>query len=275
MTRRRVTPNPDEIRHAAPGSPRVVVAHEAEAIREAALRVVRDVGFEGVGVADGESARVLVLSPPYPAALVVDVALPAVLGYKLCEEIRSHGVPTRVVLVASVYSKTAYKRRPSSLYGADDYVEQHHIPDQLAPKLLRLVPMVHGGHAAPHDVHNLSSLTLLERSTVENIRSAGEGRMAFRYATYEEGIARARRLARLILSDVILYNGALIDEGIRNGDLETRLGTDLDTGRELFALRVPAEIASVEDFLGAALAEFVAVKTSGKENNDPNDRGVS
>lgn len=253
----------------------MIVAHESDAIRDAALRVVREAGFEGVGVADGESARALTLSLPYPAALVVDVALPRVLGYQLCEEIRSRGIPTRVVLVASVYSKTAYKRRPSSLYGADDYVEQHHIPDQLAKKLVRLVPSAQLLDNAPRSVHDMASLSASERAALDVIRCAGEDRLAFRYATREEGVERARRLARLILSDMVLYNGALVDQGIRNGDLEARLGKDMVAGRELFALRVPAEIASVEDFLGAALAEFVSVRKGGMQGNDPHDRGAS
>ena len=44
-----------------------------------------------------------------------------------------------VILIASVFNKTAYKRTPHSLYGADDYVEQHHIPDMLPVKLARLI----------------------------------------------------------------------------------------------------------------------------------------
>ena len=51
---------------------------------------------------------------------------------------RRRAPTTRVVLVASIYNRTGYKRRPTSLYGADDYVEQHHIPDALVGKLERL-----------------------------------------------------------------------------------------------------------------------------------------
>jgi CheY-like chemotaxis protein len=250
---------------------RVVVAHEADAIREAAMRVVRDVGYQAIGVAEGESAHVLLLSSPHPAALVVDVGLPRRLGYELVEDIRRAELPTRTILIASVYSKTAYKRRPSSLYGADDYVEQHHIPDQLAPKLVRLVPPLGGapsrlcrsggaeGHEAPLiDVHDPYHLTQEQRAELAQIRAAGEGRLAFPHTTREESFERARRLARLIVADVILYNGAAVEAGLERGDLADRIAADLYAGRELFAKRVPPEIAADRDFIGAALTEFIA-----------------
>jgi DNA-binding response OmpR family regulator len=245
---------------------RVIVAHEEEALREAALRVVREAGHEGIGVADGVSARALVISPPHPVALVVDVGLPGVLGYELVDEIRRRALPTRVVLVASVFSKTAYKRRPTTLYGADDYVEQHHIPDQLPEKLARLLNGVKQEKTTA-DVHDPASLSAQQRSEIDHIRRAGEGRLMFRYGSREEAVDRARRLARVILADVVLYNGTAVEEGMRAADplaeLALRLRRDLDEGRELLALRVPPEIVHGEDFIGAALAEFVRAKAGG------------
>ncbi len=235
---------------------RVLVAHETDTIRDAALRVVREAGYEAVGVAEGESARTLLFAEPYPAALVVDVGLPKRLGYELVEDIRERGLPTRVVLVASVYSKTAYKRRPTSLYGADDYVEQHHIFDQLPAKLARLLPAPRP--VPDRDVHG--PLTPDERAEHDRVKSAGEGRLAFRYATRAEGIERARRLARLIVADLVLYNGAAVEEGLAAGDLPRRIAGDLAAGRELFALRVPAELVDEEDYIGAALDEFVRAR---------------
>lgn len=236
-------------------TPRVIVAHETAEIREAALRVVRDAGYEGIGVAEGQSARALLASPPQPAALVVDVGLPGVLGYELVEEIRERGLPTKVILIASVYSHTAYKRRPTSLYGADDYVEQHHITDRLAAKLATLVPAPRP--VAERDVHDPAGLTADERTELLRIRDASEGRLAFTYATRAEGVERARRLARLIASDILLYNGDRV-AAAHDGELDVLLGHDLEAGRQLFALRVPPEIAATEDFVGAALRELAA-----------------
>ena len=87
----------------------------------------------------GEGRAALAALERRPAALVLDVALPAVHAYEIVEEVKRRAPDTRVVLVASIYNRTGYKRRPTSLYGADDYVEQHHIPDALLVKLERLI----------------------------------------------------------------------------------------------------------------------------------------
>lgn len=236
---------------------RVLVAHDDPSLRDSAMQVTRAAGYEVVGVADGESARVLLRSQPIPAALVVDVALPRVAAYELCDDISRLGLPTRVILIASVFSKTAYKRRPTSLYGADDYVEQHHIIDQLAPKLERALQAGAGGPTSPIPHRRLSD-TAQHRAL--RIQEAGEARMAFRYTDRRDGIERAYRLARLIVADVLLYCGDEVAEwraaGAR-GAIPTMLADDLDEGRRLFSLRVPDEIAVERDFIGEALTQLL------------------
>jgi CheY-like chemotaxis protein len=242
---------------------RVIVAHESDAIRDAALRVVRGLGFEGVGVADGDSVRALVFAPPAPAALVLDVGLPAVAAYQLVDEVRGRDVPVAVVLVASVYSRTAYKRRPTSLHGADDYVEQHHVPDQLGPKLERLL----GRRTPPHGVAAAGTAagaaagTLAgDHAVADAIRRAGEGRLAFRYTTRDEAVARARQLAEVVVADLLLYAAAEADSAPDRAALEALLGRDLNACRELLALRIPAEVAGIEDYVGHALDRYLAAR---------------
>jgi CheY-like chemotaxis protein len=246
----------------------VVVAHEEETIRDVAVRVAEGCGYKAIGVPDGAAAEALLMRTPPPAALVVDVGLPGRLGYELTNEIRSRNLPTKVILVASVYSKTAYKRQPTSLYGADDYVEQHHIPDKLPAKLARLVP-TGGPLPRARSVHDFHTLSEAEQRQVAHIREAGERRLRFdsfdayetgggrRHATPEE---RARHLARLIVADVVLYNGDLVEAGIAAGDLAARLAADLQEGRTLFLTRVPAEVAAAHDFVTEALEEFIAAR---------------
>jgi CheY-like chemotaxis protein len=178
------------------------------------------------------------------------VALPRILGYEVVERIRRQSLPTRTILVASVYNRTGYKRRPTSLYGADDYIEQHHIPDQLLLKIAKLLPETRAPRIGPPDP-----------TEGAEIRRAGEGRLRIRFATREEGIQRAERLARLIVSDIALYNEDALDEGIRRGDLANRLREDLEEGRLLFDLRVPEEIRKGRDFIAEALAAFAAQRT--------------
>jgi CheY-like chemotaxis protein len=232
----------------------VLVAHESQTIREVIRRLLAGVGWSVTAVGDGQAA-VGALDPP-PDALVLDVAVGGLLAYEVVEEIRRRALPTRVVLIASIYNRTGYKRRPTSLYGADDYVEQHHIPDSLVSKLARLIgPPPRPAHAPPPHA---------ETSEGRSIRSAGEERLEPIAAapvpvTSPEMVLRAERLAKLIVADIALYNGDAIDQAARTGDvheLDARLRIDLEEGRLLFDLRVPPEVRRLRDFISDALAEL-------------------
>jgi CheY-like chemotaxis protein len=233
----------------------VVVAHESEAIREAIRRLCVDAGYAVRAVGEGRAAlAALAAIARGPAALVLDVALPGVHAYEIVEESKRRAPETRIVLVASIYNRTGYKRRPTSLYGADDYVEQHHIPDALLVKLERLIG------PAPRSVE----LPPADQMTPEGeeIRDAGEGRiapLAANGSATNSAIERAERLARLIVADIALYNGDALDAADHHGhelELEARLRMDLEEGRLLFDLRVPAEVRRTRDFIAEALAEI-------------------
>lgn len=229
----------------------VLVAHGEAALRESAVAVTRAVGYRVIGVADGESARLILASQPPPCALVVDVALPGALGYELCDEITRAGLPTKVILIASVYSKTAYKRQPTSLYGASDYVEQHHIVDQLVDKLGRALE----GSAHPFVMRRRHVSDTGEHKAAA-IREAGEGRLAFRYRTRKEGEERVRSLARLLVADLALYCGDEIEawrKDGRPGEYPATLAHDIDEARRIFELRAPAELRAARDYFGEAV----------------------
>jgi CheY-like chemotaxis protein len=231
----------------------VLIAHETEVIREVIRRVVEAAGWRAQAVGGGQEA--LAALDAQPAALVLDVALPDVHAFELVEEARRRAPAVRVVLVASVYNRTGYKRRPTSLYGADDYVEQHHIPDALVGKLERLI----GAPPRP------SPMVVAHADTAEGreIKRAGEQRIDA-LPPNPEVVSRAERLAWLIVSDIALYNGAALDLSLGGkhaddeDEMQARLRTDLDEGRLLFDLRVPAEVRRRRDFIGEALERLRA-----------------
>jgi CheY-like chemotaxis protein len=229
----------------------ILVAHESESIREVIRLVIDQAGWGVRTVGDGRAA-LDALEPP-PAALVLDVAVGAVHAYRVVEEVRRCASSTRIVLVASVYNRTGYKRRPTSLYGADDYVEQHHIPDALIDKLTRLIgpPPLPSVAVDPH----------AETPEGRRIREAGVARLSPSEgpSATRNPVERAERLARLIVTDIALYNGDALDQADALGDvseLEARLRHDLDEGRLLFDLRVPEGLRRTRDFISEALDEI-------------------
>lgn len=120
---------------------KVVVANSSKAVCDAVAMVVsKESGFVVFKETDGIDAMNLI-NKEMPDIVIIDVALPRLFGFEICEQIRAteHLQHVKIILVASIYSKTSYKRKPDTLYGADDYIEKHHIHNDLIPKIHSLL----------------------------------------------------------------------------------------------------------------------------------------
>lgn len=202
--------------------PRILVGKEdinfCSSIRELMEREPFDLIFAGDGAEALEKIRRL-----HPCLVILDVALPKIFGFELAEILKSDPMTRdiRIILLTSIYDKTRYKRLPESLYGADDYIEAHHIKDSLLIKIRNLLP----------------DLFQQPMAKEEPPRKSGSEKRTFEETLPEEIRNKSRRLARIIISDIALYNQKKVEEGIRNGDLEKRLAQELQEGVEMMKQR--------------------------------------
>jgi hypothetical protein len=60
---------------------------------------------------------------------------------------------------------------------------------------------------------------------------------------------QAERLARIIVSDVVLYNPEKFDAGVQSGNVVQALASELEEGRSLFAQRVDPRVGDPGEFL--------------------------
>lgn len=194
----------------------VLFAHERPSVARAVSHVLAARGFEVEAVRDGHAAADAMQRRAYDA-LVVDVALPGRPGYELIEVARSAAAnggqgAKVVVLVASVFRKTSYKRRPARLYGADDYVELHHLGDMLPDKLARLLEL-----EAPRD-------DAAEQETTDAVTEVADAR-------FDDN--DPARLAALIIADVVLYNGDRLADARTVAQARAALHDDLEVAQDL------------------------------------------
>lgn len=75
--------------------------------------------------------------------------------------------------------------------------------------------------------------------------------------------AKARRLARAIVSDINLYNPEKVREGIEKDNLFELLEPELEEGRELYRSRVKPEIVEKYNFFDLAVVDML-FRFSGK-----------
>ncbi|RMG94795.1 MAG: response regulator [Deltaproteobacteria bacterium] len=168
--------------------PTVAIAHEEEPIRRVAGIVLEDAGFAVVRCSSGAELLEAVEAPDVHAA-VADVGLEDLPGYELAPTIRRIRPDLVIVLVSAVFRRTSYKRRPRELYGADAYVELHHVADHLPERLWAKIAGNHG--------HRPSRRT--QEFVRGEVEAAGDGRLLR---------ARSERIVQLVVSDALLYGGA-------------------------------------------------------------------
>ncbi len=292
--------------------PVVLVAHDSAVVRDTICAVVADAGFQADTAADGIEA-LKKAKKNKPRAIVLDVGLPGMYGFELCERLKGSRETSdiKIIFVSSVYDMRRYKRTPVSLYGADDYIEKHHIPDFLPAKLQKLIypeqyaslsatPPGHSPGELPESVKpperefqpallRPEQLARMERAAPQASPaqdaspkaadiSASPAIMPESFSLDAsifqkeecdiprvdeldpEAVEKARRFARIIVSDIALYNQDAVAEGLKSGTFYELLKADVDEGRELYENRVPKAIKVKKDYYQEAFDNFIAAQ---------------
>jgi hypothetical protein len=72
--------------------------------------------------------------------------------------------------------------------------------------------------------------------------------------------SEAKRCARLVVTEIRMYNEQKVVEGRRNGDLYARLKQEIDRGREWYEKRVPVKVRAKVDYFHDYLVEILGEK---------------
>ncbi len=246
---------------------RVMIAHSDPELCGTVKKIVEDAGFEGVLGHSGAEVLSL-MDAALPHVAVIDVALQGLYAFEVVDTVRRRpGLSNvKIILLSSVYNKAAYKRSPNSLYGADDYIEKHHIPDDLIIKINRLLvgaaPATgpskkdevekSGGQLTPAE--GVSQSRDFINTVNEKIQKAEDHEVSASDAPIHE---RAERFARIIVSDISLYYQDRIDEGILEGNWSELLAKEIKEARKLFSDRFPSATIKNSKILEAAFLDLL------------------
>lgn len=264
------------------GEEKVLVAHGEPLILASLREILEKEKYEVLTSADGVDA-LMKIQREQPEAAVIDVALPKMYGFEICEFLKRNESlsATKVILVATEHKHRRYKRTPENFYGADDVIEEHDIQSGLAARIRRILhgepesPGAGGSEEVPPgapadapspaeplergagDLHDagtavappFSEPDLEPAPAPPPAEPGGEGQDAAR--------EKACRLARIIVSDIALYNPETVERGIRDGGLPALIRDDLEEGYRLFRSRIDEAVAGERDFIREALDAFV------------------
>jgi hypothetical protein len=100
-----------------------------------------------------------------------------------------------------------------------------------------------------------------ERPSTQYVPPAGlRGGTNVAGATTEEGKKHdeARRFARLLVSEIKLYNEGKVEQGRKNRDLYERLKEDIDRSRQMYDERIPDEVRKSSNYFYDELVRILA-----------------
>jgi CheY-like chemotaxis protein len=245
---------------------KIVIAHDGDSVLRLAESILTEEGYQVICESEGIAA-VMAIEREKPFLVLLDVALPRIYGFEICDRLKNspESDDIKVILLAAIYDKTRYKREPVSLYGADDYIEKHHIQDSLVKKVKRLAADVQPapGTKVPREEE-------ASRPAPEELHLHEEQKFEMRTEEINPGLAAssvgdhqveaARRFARIILSDIALYNQGAVETGVRDGNFEEALAAELREGRDLYNGRVSVEVIATGDYFAEEISKFVEKK---------------
>lgn len=210
------------------GKRRAVVGDEERPFRTFLGGQLQRLGFE-VSYCDTGGAALDLVRRLAADLIIVNVYLKGKLGVEVSEEIKRDATleKTRIILIGALFRANRFRSNPANLYGADEYIEEQ-IPEKEFRQIIRkLIPGIGPTVEMPVEPHE-----------------------------FEE----ARRLARLILSDIIIYNTAKVEQGIREGSFFKVLEKEIDDGRQYYDSRVPLRVRQGSDIFSETLQQFLQMK---------------
>jgi predicted Zn finger-like uncharacterized protein len=246
---------------------KILVAHSNPSVVENIRALLAGAEYDVTSSSEGIDAMVKALKER-PWLGVIEVALPKIYGFEVCKRLkgRPETGEMKFILVPSIYDKTKYRREPVSLYGADDYIEEH----DLSTRLLEAIKKIKSGEPAEtgvpqeHPAANTTAAPEIRPAEKKPEPSAAQPAAPVAGAATEERgdefTEKARRLARTIINDIYLYNSAKVDESVRQGNFYAAFASEVKEGKKLYDNRIPQETRNKADFFREAIDNFIAAK---------------
>jgi predicted Zn finger-like uncharacterized protein len=88
-----------------------------------------------------------------------------------------------------------------------------------------------------------------------------EPKPARRDAADEDNITRARRLARVLASDMVVYNKDIVEKARRDGTLTDVMASEIERSWQLWRSRFPSESKERPDLFRDALEDILGGRT--------------
>lgn len=201
----------------------------AEAVRNALSdRMV------AVEVASDGGQVMEMISKEKPHLLILDAAIQGLFSFTICEIIKKDPKLSdiKIILTSAAFNKSRYKRKPSELFGAEQYIEAHMLEHELAGKAGELL-----GIEIKAVPETIKTEAFEEKSSAQDRVLRLDGEKNSKGAEDTDG--KARTLARIIAADILLYNRKKLNKKLEKKDALAMFSQEIGEAVKYFSKRLP------------------------------------
>lgn len=211
---------------------KVLAATENAMIAEAVERTLRD-GRIAVEFASEGNQVMDIISRGKPQLLIIDAAIQGLFCFSICEKIKKDPAleEIRIILTSAAFNKNRYKRKPSELFGAEKYIEAHMLEDELAVAAGVLLGIEIKPAPVDAKTGNFEQNSSAVESVVHNMDRDG--------AKGADAEGKAKRLARIIAADILLYNRKKLSKKVQKQDALAMFSQEIEEAVKYFTKRLP------------------------------------
>ncbi|HZN03734.1 MAG TPA: response regulator [Candidatus Polarisedimenticolia bacterium] len=232
-------------------APLVLLADANRPVRSLLRPMLAELGCR-VETADDGTAAFRAVVARHPAAIVASLHLGGLSGVAICEGVKGspHLREIKVALVGSDLSADLFNRDTALAYGADLFLEEGMSEDTLRASLAAILP--HAPDPGRPSEEAALDVALDDLDAEEGGPRAGG-----------PAAEQIRRLARLMLSDLKLYNPDRFTQAVQSGQVLEIFKSELARGRDLVDQRFPG-LPARQDLLLNALRDGIARETGSR-----------
>lgn len=237
---------------------KILVAHSKPGIIDEITSLLTNNGYQVITASDGIEAMVKAIKEN-PFLMIIEVSLPKIYGFEVCKRLRlrPETKEMKFIIASSVFDQNRYRREPASLYGADDYIEEHQIAELLMDRIntLRGITPEEKGEKIEKQTEAPVNEEPEQKAEMQIKPEAIAAKLPL-----DEKVERAKRLARTIISDIYMYNIAKAEESIKKDNFYSDFAAELREGLKLYESRISQEVQAKGDFFGEAIKNFIENK---------------
>jgi predicted Zn finger-like uncharacterized protein len=209
--------------------PLVLIADEPRAFRSFLRKSLEEMGCRVIVLDDGSATEEYLRTSETPHVAFLNVVLRNVMGFEICEKIRANPNlnKIRIVLIGAIFRIDRFRRNPANLYGADDYIEEFIVRQDLRERMRKLL-----------------GLPMIEEPGNDDSRPG-------------DLTEYAQRLARIILSDILIYNLENADRWILEDKFRTELAAEIQEGEQYFLSKITSDRPDIPEIYHHTIDEYL------------------